>query len=166
MRGMLTTAAACLAAAGSLIAAGAAQAQAPSQVQNMGAARNEPKKPQYIPGNKPQEKIFPLGETWTAVSLNGKPFSGGDRPSFIVDSQYRARGYSGCNTFAATAFPLREQHIAVGPLAISKKACDKGVAAIEQAFLVALRTAGQWDVVGSQLILKSQAGELRFDRAL
>lgn len=165
MRGLLTTAMACLAVAGTL-AASEAQAQAPSQVQNMGAARDQPKKPQYVPGAKAQEKVFPLGETWTAVSMNGKPFNGGDRPSFIVDSQYRARGYGGCNTFAATAFPLREQHLAVGPLAITKKSCDKSLAALEQAFFVALRTSGQWDIVGSQLVIKSQTGELKFDRAL
>ncbi len=51
------------------------------------------------------------------MSLNGKPFAGADRPSFIIDKQYRARGFGGCNTFAATAFPLKEQHLAVGPLA-------------------------------------------------
>lgn len=124
------------------------------------------KKPQYVPGAKAQEKNFPLDSTWTAVSLNGKPFGGADRPSFIVDKQYRARGYGGCNTFAATAFPLKEQHIAVGPLALTKKSCDKALTASEQAFLIALRTAGAWDLVGSQLVLRSPNGELRFDRAL
>lgn len=129
-------------------------------------ARTQEKKPQYIPGAKAQEKMFPLGATWTAVSLNGKPFSGAERPSFIIDTQYRARGYGGCNTFTATAFPLREQHLAVGPLAITKKSCDKSLAALEQAFLIALRTAGQWDLVDSQLVIRTQNGELRFDRAL
>ncbi|MCJ2012094.1 META domain-containing protein [Methylobacterium sp. J-076] len=124
------------------------------------------KAPQYVPGTKAQEKNFPLDSTWTAVSINGKPFGGGDRPSFILDKQYRARGYGGCNTFAATAFPLKEQHIAVGPLALTKKSCDKALAAAEQAFFVALRTAAAWDIVGAQLVLKSPNGELRFDRAL
>ena len=108
----------------------------------------------------------PGDSTWTAVSLNGKPFTGGDRPSFIIDKQYRARGYGGCNTFAATAFPLKDQHLAVGPLALTKKSCDKSLAASEQAFFVALRTAAVWDLVGSQLVLKSPNGELKFDRAL
>ncbi len=84
--------------------------------------------PQYIPPMKAQEKIFPLDSTWTAVSLNGKPFAGADRPSFIIDKQYRARGFGGCNTFAATAFPLKEQHLAVGPLALTKRSCDKASA--------------------------------------
>ena len=32
--------------------------------------------------------------------------------------------------------------------------------------IVALRTAGKWDLDGSQLVIRSQNGELRFDRAL
>ncbi|ACA16732.1 protein of unknown function DUF306 Meta and HslJ [Methylobacterium sp. 4-46] len=128
--------------------------------------RDKSEQKQYIPPAKAQEKIFPLDSTWTAVSLNGKPFPSSERPSFIIDKQYRARGFGGCNTFAATAFPLKEQHLAVGPLAITKKACDKGLAATEMQFFTALRTSAQWDLVGSQLVIKSQAGELRFDRAL
>jgi heat shock protein HslJ len=36
----------------------------------------------------------------------------------------------------------------------------------EEAFLVALRTAAKWDLQGSTLIVHSQNGELRFERAL
>ena len=171
MKGTLKIALACTAVAAAMLGGTQAQAQMMGRGSNMNTlaapkAGSSEKKPQYIPGAKAQEKIFPLGETWTAVSFNGKPYNGNDRPSFIVDQQYRARGYGGCNTFAATAFPLREQKLAVGPLAITKKSCDKALAATEQAFFVALRTSGPWDIVGSQLVLKSQAGEIRFDRAL
>ena len=100
-----------------------------------------------------------------AVSLNNKPFSG-DRPSFTLDDQFRARGFGGCNTFSATAYPLREQRFAVGPLALTKKACDKSVMAAEQQFLVALRHSAQWDIVGSSLVIKTQNGELRFERGI
>ena len=152
--------------AGAFAMGAATSAQAQMNPSGFGQGGRQEKKPQYVPQAKPQEKMFPLGSTWTAVSLNGKPFTGSDRPSFIIDSQYRPRGYGGCNTFAATAFPLREQHLAVGPLAISKKSCDKAISAVEQAFFVALRTAGAWDMVDSQLVIRSPNGELRFDRAL
>lgn len=165
MKGCWNTALAIGVMAGSLVAATQVVAQG-MPMQQLGTGQQPQKKPQVIPQAKAQEKIFPLGTTWTAVSLNGKAIAGSERPSFIVDTQYRARGFGGCNTFAATAFPLREQHIAVGPLALTKKTCDKGIIASEQAFLVALRTAGQWDIVGSQLVIRSQAGELRFDRSL
>ncbi len=170
MRAIHVAALACAVVAADMATMVAANAQSPS-IAGYGRGNRRPggeeeKKPQYIPADKPTEKVFPLDATWTAVSINGKPFAGGDRPSFIIDKQYRARGYGGCNTFAATAFPLREQHLAVGPLALTKKACDKDLAALEQAYFVALRTAAQWDMVGSQLVLKSPNGELRFDRAL
>lgn len=169
MRTIRIAALACAALAADMATAIEAGAQSPN-ISGFGRANRTPggeeKKPQYVPPTKQTEKIFPLDSTWTAVSINGKPFAGGDRPSFIIDKQYRARGYGGCNTFAATAFPLRDQHLAVGPLALTKKPCDKGLAATEQAFFIALRTAAQWDLVGSQLVLKSPNGELRFDRAL
>jgi len=129
------------------------------------AGRGAPSQQQVQAPTARQEKIFPLGATWIAVSLNGRTFSG-ERPSFSLDQQYRARGFGGCNTYSATAYPLRNQGLAVGPLALTKKACDKGVMATEQAFLVALRTSAQWDINGSTLIIKTQNGELRFERAL
>ncbi len=114
-----------------------------------------------------QEKRFPMGASWTAVSLNGKPFNGAERPSFTITEQYRATGFGGCNPFSATAYPLREQHLAVGPIAFTKRQCDKSLMALEQAFFVALRTAAVWDIIdGGTLVVKSQAGELRFERML
>ena len=38
--------------------------------------------------------------------------------------------------------------------------------AVERAFLVALRSAQKWDQQGSTLTIKTQNGELRFERAL
>ena len=54
---------------------------------------------------------------------------------------------------------------AVDPL-IAKDVVSRGIVTLEQSFLMALRTAAQWDIVGSQPVVKSQNGELRFDRAL
>ncbi|MFC0282839.1 META domain-containing protein [Camelimonas abortus] len=129
---------------------------APAHAQQ--ATRTAPLQPRKI------EKNFPLGKNWIAVSLNGKRYTGAERPSFVLDSQFRARGFGGCNTFSAVAFPLRDQGIAVGPLALTRRACDRHVQAAETAFLTALRYAQKWDLVGGQLVLKGPAGELRFDR--
>lgn len=118
-----------------------------------------------VPQPGDRDKIFPLGASWVAVSLNGKPFSG-DRPSFRLDDQLRAIGFGGCNTFSATAYPLREQGLAVGPFALTKKTCAKNVMAVEQAFLVALRTSMKWDIKGPILTIQTQNGELRFERSL
>ena len=111
------------------------------------------------------DKTFPTRASWVAISLIGKPFSG-DRPSFVLDDQFRMRGFSGCNTFSATAYPLRQQALAVGPFALTKKACDKGLMASERAFLTALRGAAKWDSDGKELVVKGVAGELKFERVL
>ena len=115
---------------------------------------------------KKQDKQFPVPSSWIVISLNGKPFTGADRPTFSLDQQYRAKGFGGCNTYSATAYPLREQRFAVGPLALTKKQCDKAVMETERAFFIALRTAMQWDLDGITLVIKGQNGELRFERAI
>jgi heat shock protein HslJ len=118
-----------------------------------------------VPQPGERDKVFPLGSSWVAVSLNGRPF-GGERPSFRLDDQLRASGFGGCNTYTATAYPLRQQGLAVGPFALTKRSCDKAAQAIEQAFLVALRTSAKWDIQGPTLIIRTQNGELRFERSL
>ena len=113
-----------------------------------------------------EEKKFPLGQSWIAVSLNGKSYAGTERPTFRLDEQFRVHGFGGCNTFSATAYPLREQGLAVGPIAMTKRSCDKGVMASEMQFLTALRTSAKWETVVGTLVVKTQNGELRFERSL
>jgi heat shock protein HslJ len=119
-----------------------------------------------ITPNQKEEKKFPLGQSWIAVSMNGKSFPGAERPSFTLDDQFRVRGFGGCNTFSTTAFPLREQGIAVGPLALTKRSCDGGVMASEKAFLTALRTSAKWETTVGTLIIRGPNGELKFERSL
>lgn len=150
------------------LAATLAAAATPAQAQNNSARNKDAGPPPPPQSDVPQplnEKQFPLGAAWMAVSLNGKGFPG-ERPSFTLDKQFRARGFSGCNTFATTALPLRQQRFAVGPFALTKKACDKGLMESEKLFLTALRTSVQWDVVEGGLVIKTQNGELRFERTL
>jgi heat shock protein HslJ len=111
------------------------------------------------------QKTFPNKVQWLAVSLNGKPFSG-DRPAFLLDDQLRARGFGGCNTYSAGAYPIGGQRFAVGPIAMTKKTCDKEVMELERQFLLALRTSQAWDTQGGYLILKGQGGEIKFERTL
>ncbi len=107
---------------------------------------------------------FPFGAQWLAVSLNDQRFDGPDRPALNIDSQMRARGFGGCNTFSATSYPLNQQRFAVGPVALTKKACAPQIMQREQAFLVALRTSSEWDVKDGALILTGPSGKLRFER--
>jgi heat shock protein HslJ len=146
----------------------AAAASTPADAQRRpGSQSSDPQKqPPKNEGLAPrQEKTFPTKVAWMAVSLNGKPFAG-ERPTFILDEQFRLRGFGGCNTFSATAYPLREQRFAVGPFALTKKACDKALMDQEKNFLIALRTSVQWDTVAGDLVIKSQNGELKFQRSI
>lgn len=112
------------------------------------------------------EKMFPLGASWVAASLNGKPYGGAKRPSMILDDKFRMRGFGGCNTFSATAYPLRQQGFGVGPLAMTKMDCGKEAMAAERAFLIGVRAAQKWDLVDGQLVLTGQGGTVKFDRSL
>ena len=112
-----------------------------------------------------QEKTFPLGASWSLVAMNGKPVQE-RRATLIVDQNLRGTGFGGCNTFSASAYPLRQQSFAVGPIAVTRRSCDKGTLDFERAFLMALRSAQKWDLVSGRLVLKGGAGELTLSRSL
>lgn len=112
-----------------------------------------------------QEKNFPLGASWSVVQMNGKPVYD-RRATLIIDKNLRGTGFGGCNTFSAAAYPLRQQGLAVGPIALTKRSCDKGLLDFERAFLTALRGTRNWDIVNGRLILKGAAGELTLSRSL
>lgn len=147
------------------IAALTVLSSAPAEAQGArGPARPQGQEDNPVPQPRP-EKQFPLGAAWSLVSLSGKAVAG-ERPTLVVDEQLRAKGFAGCNTFSATAYPLREQGFVVGPVAVTRKACEGAVNASERAFLVALRGARKWDLVNGQMVIQGVAGELRFERAL
>jgi heat shock protein HslJ len=152
--------AALFAALSPLLLAGAS----PADAQSRGRQSQQPPA-QQAPPSQGQEKTFPLGASWSAVLLNGKPISD-RRATFQVDANLRGTGFSGCNTFSAAAYPLRQQGFAVGPLALTKRTCDKGLMDFERAFLLALRGARNFDLVDGRLVIKGAAGELQFDRGI
>lgn len=110
-------------------------------------------------------KTFPFDTTWMALSLNGKPFNKEHRPAFILDKQFRGRGFGGCNTFSATTYAMQER-VAVGPIALTKVSCDKSLSDLERAFLVALRTSQVWELKDGRLVMKGPNGELVFERSM
>lgn len=113
------------------------------------------------------EKQFPVGVSWAALSLNGKTYPiDRNRPYFTLDSQYQLRGFGGCNTFSATAYPLRAQGLAVSPFAMTRKSCGAALDAAERAFMLALRMSQKWDLVKGQLVLQGSAGTIHADRSL
>ena len=112
-----------------------------------------------------QEKNFPLGAAWSASTLNGKSIAS-MRATLLVDANLRGTGFGGCNTFSASAYPLRQQGFAVGPLALTKRTCDKDISGFERSYLTALRGARKWDLVQGRLVISTALGDLVFERAL
>lgn len=112
-----------------------------------------------------REQMFPVDARWRVVSL-GKRSYGENGPSFQINAQFRAEGFSGCNIFSATAYPLRGRRFAVGPLALTRKACPPAEMALERDFLVAFKFATSWRIEGTMLVLGTPRGELRARRGL
>ena len=114
----------------------------------------------------PMQKNFPLDETFSLRELNGKPVDSALDVSFKLDGSYHASGFSGCNSWSATAYPQQNQHILVGGLVMTKKACDKANEAIQNGFLRALQGGPSWDLVNGDLVIKGPGGAIRLARSL
>ncbi len=130
-----------------------------------GAAHAQ-QKPQgaAAPQAQKEEKTFPKDSNWTLRSMNGKPLAAGLEATMRIDGQFRGSGFSGCNTWSATMWPVRNQRFAVGPVALSKKQCDAPKMAFERAYLVILHNRASWDLVNGMLEVKSESGSLSFVR--
>ncbi len=114
----------------------------------------------------PQQKNFPLDQTWSLKELNGKPVPPGMDISLKIDGTLRGSGFTGCNSWSATLYPVKDQHLAVGPYALTKKQCPKDVMQVELGFLSALVGSPTWDLVNGDLVIKGPRGALRLARSL
>ena len=114
----------------------------------------------------PQQKNFPLDQTWSLRELNGKPVPEGLDASLKIDGNLRGSGFTGCNSWSATLYPVKDQHLAVGPFALTKKQCPKDVMAVEFGFLSSLIGNPSWDLVNGDLVIKGPRGAMRLARSL
>jgi heat shock protein HslJ len=114
----------------------------------------------------PLQKNFPLDQTWSLRELNGKPVPDGLDISLKIDGTLRGSGFTGCNSWSATVYPVKDQHLAVGPYALTKKQCAKDVMALELGFLSGLLGNPTWDLVNGDLVIKGPRGSMRLARSL
>lgn len=114
----------------------------------------------------PLQKNFPLDQTWSLRELNGKPVPSSLDVSLKIDGALHGSGFAGCNSWSAVIYPIKDQHLAVGGVALTKKQCDKETMAIEVGFLTALLGEPAWDLVNSELVIKGPRGALRLVRSL
>jgi heat shock protein HslJ len=114
----------------------------------------------------PLQKNFPLDQTWSLRELNGKPVPAGLDVSLKIDGNLRGSGFTGCNSWSATVYPVKDQHLAVGPFALTKKQCPKDVMQLEMGFLSGLLGSPEWDLVNGDLVIKGPRGTMRLARSL
>ena len=122
---------------------------------------DEPPKP--LP---PMVKTFPLDQTFSLRELNGKPVPASLDASLKIDGALHGSGFGGCNSWSAVMYPVKDQHLAVGQYALTKKQCDKDTMAVENGFLSALLAGPAWDLVNGDLVIKGPRGALRLARSL
>jgi heat shock protein HslJ len=122
---------------------------------------------QAAPRKAPQKPVkldpFPIGQAFRLASINGKAVSG--NLTLRVDDTFRGSGSSGCNSWSAAMYPLKNGRLAMGPVAMTKRACPGPVMALERRYLYALHSGLRWSTPPGALVLKGAAGTLRFERA-
>ncbi len=128
-----------------------------------GPEDEDSKTPKPLP---PLQKNFPLDQTWSLKELNGKPVPDGLDASLKIDGSLRGSGFTGCNSWSATLYPVKDQHLLVGPFALTKKQCPKDVMQLEIGFLSTLIGSPTWDLVNGDLVIKGPKGTARLARSL
>lgn len=136
-----------------------------------GAAEAKTKKPAAPAEDKPaespvQDKKFPTKSTFELKSINGKPIDAKYLVSFMLDDSFRASGGAGCNNWSATIYPSRGQRLAVGPIALTRKECDKDAMNLERLFTSFLHASPMWDINGSEMTFKLQNTVMVLQRSL
>ncbi|RBP15741.1 heat shock protein HslJ [Roseiarcus fermentans] len=149
--------------AAALAAALALSFAVPALAAPKGPVDEEDEKPKPLP---PLQKNFPLDQTWSLKELNGKPVPAGLDASLKIDGTLRGSGFTGCNSWSATLYPVKDQHLMVGPFALTKKQCGKDVMQIEIGFLSTLLGSPTWDLVNGDLVIKGPRGAARLARSL
>jgi heat shock protein HslJ len=128
------------------------------------AQKPQPAETRVIPLQ--DQKQYQTDNTWVLKQFNDKPPPVTDEVTFTIDSTYRGYGFSGCNTWSATIYPIKNQKFAVGPIAVTHNQCDKVKMEFEVSFLTYIHSNPSWDVVNGDLIMKGQGGTMLFQRSL
>ncbi|WP_158554822.1 META domain-containing protein [Methylovirgula sp. 4M-Z18] len=126
------------------------------------AQQEQPQQPTFAQ----PDQTFPVGAQWTVSEINGKPVPGDAELTLSIDGNDRGTGFSGCNTWSSTLKPIQGQRLAMGSVALTSKTCPPAVTQIEHVYLGILHSGPYWSIDGSDLIVKSQYGVLRFKRGI
>jgi heat shock protein HslJ len=118
-----------------------------------------------IPKSDRKSHAFPFDRTMVAVAYKDQQFRD-DRPTILVSQNYRGTGFSACNNWSATVLPKNDQNLAIGPVAISKRQCDKRLMHNEQVFLFVMANSRSWSFDGRTLTFTGPFGTMTFQPAI
>lgn len=103
-----------------------------------------------------------VGTTWRLTELGGKPAPlGQDGKAATLELMAdggRASGFAGCNRMAGT-FSLKGDSLRIGPLALTRMACTKGMD-LEQAYTRAVEQTRAYRISDQSLELLGAGGTL------
>lgn len=128
--------------------------------QSMAQPVQPPSEPQAVEADLPI-----LNVTWQATSIGETPVPPGIDVSLLIESDMRAGGVGGCNSYFSQA-TLTEDSFAIGELARTQRSCGYDRNMLEQSFFDALRATISWTVDGETLTLLDSAGKptITFER--
>ena len=98
-----------------------------------------------------------LGSVWTATQIGDVTVTPRYAPTLTINSNLRAGGTGGCNSWFAVA-EIDKDALRLGGIAATKKSCGADRDAAEQAYFAALAQAATWGVSGDTLSLFAADG--------
>jgi heat shock protein HslJ len=107
--------------------------------------------------------VAPLVGEWTLIRMNGRALpAGGELPTIVFDARGAVSGTTGVNRYTTSAdmAQLAEGHVALRPIATTKRAGPPDAMQRETEFLDALQKVRVWKLSGRTLFLEDGGQEL------
>ena len=93
-----------------------------------------------------------LGTTWEATSINGTPVAPGVEITLLIESDMRAGGVGGCNSYFSQA-QVGESSFMIGEIARTMRSCLYERNMLEKSYFDALKAAVSWVIDNGTLSL-------------
>jgi putative lipoprotein len=99
-----------------------------------------------------------LGTTWEATAINGTPVPPGVEITLLIESDMRAGGVGGCNSYFSQS-QIGEQSFMIGEVARTQRSCLYERNMLEQSYFDALKAATSWVIDNGNLSLLDSTGQ-------
>jgi heat shock protein HslJ len=103
------------------------------------------------------------GSSWKATGINdGKSAvvttAATEQVTATFGTDGTISGFAGCNNYNGPFVESNGSGLTIGPLAVTKKACEGEAATVEDAYLAALAKVAKFEIAGDQLTLRDAGG--------